>query len=214
MSEQRVFLSYSADDRPLVESAVKWLRESELGSADVDDPAKWGAVGDDVRTVIRDRIRRADTVVLVWSDRAAKSAWVQYQVGMAQALDVPIRVLVADDSQAKLPMGLGKTKVIKLEPVKAESHVAGLSPNGIEEPSLATALRGLAQQYQRIEDQVQQVRAMLEGSSSTEARRTNGGAAGKPRKQLSAAARKRIVSSVKRRWKRERTGKAKSESPK
>ena len=116
MSEQRVFMSYSTDDRPLVQSALNWLRESELRGAQVDDPANWGAVGDDVRGVITDTIRRADAVVLVWSDRAAKSAWVQYELGMAQALGVPIRIWLADGSSANLPAGLTKTDVIKLDP--------------------------------------------------------------------------------------------------
>jgi hypothetical protein len=110
MSEQRVFISYSTVDRPLVQSALEWLRKSELRSAQIDDPANSIAAGDDFRSVITDKIRQADTVVLVWSDRAAKSAWVQYEVGMAQALGVPILVLLAAGSQAKLPRGLEKQR--------------------------------------------------------------------------------------------------------
>jgi hypothetical protein len=87
MSEKRVFISHSNEDQPLVESVLKWLQESEFHSAQIDDPSNWSAdAGDDVRSAIGDKIRQADAVMLLWSDRAAKSAWVQYEVGMAQAL--------------------------------------------------------------------------------------------------------------------------------
>jgi TIR domain len=176
MSSQRVFLSYSTDDRPLVGPALKWVRDSELGAAHVDDPGNWGAVAKDMRTVIMDQIRKADTVVLVWSDRAAKSAWVHYEVGMAQALGVPIRVLVAADSRAKLPAGLAKTHAVKLDPIKAASPTGAPDARGFAEPSLATTLHGLTQQYQRIEEQLQEVRALL-------------GAPGRTGKQLPSAGR-------------------------
>jgi hypothetical protein len=138
MSEHRVFMSYSIEDRPLLASAVKWLRESELRSAEIDDPAEWGAAGTDVRTIIGAKMRQADALVLLWSDRAAKSAWVQYEVGMAQALGVPIRVLLASGSRAKLPLGLAKTKVFQLAPVEPSAN--SLAPDATANASISSAL--------------------------------------------------------------------------
>jgi hypothetical protein len=121
MTEQKVFISYTKGDLPLVQSALRWLRGSDLRSAEIDDPFNWSIRGEDVRSIIRDKIQQADTVVLVWSESAAKSAWVWYEVGMAQALGVPIRVLSAGDSRTKLPAGLAESEVVRLEPVKTEA---------------------------------------------------------------------------------------------
>jgi hypothetical protein len=115
MSKQRVFLAYRPSDLPFVDSVRESLRDSELGPAHFYEPAKWRGNSDDVRKAIIDSIRKADAVLVFWSDHAAKSPWVQYEIGMAQALDIPIRVLIAADSQAKLPSGLTKKDVIKLD---------------------------------------------------------------------------------------------------
>jgi hypothetical protein len=96
MNTKKIFISYSMDDRPFVYSALKRLQALEpLHSAEIDDPADWGAKSEDVRKTIGDQMRKADSVLLVWSDQAAESPWVQYEVGMAQALGLPIRVLMA-----------------------------------------------------------------------------------------------------------------------
>jgi hypothetical protein len=117
MTEQRVFMAYSQGDRRLLQSALKWLRESELRSAEIDDPANWSPRRKNVRSLIREKIGRANAVVVIWSDRAAKSAWVNYEIGMADALGVPIRVLSGGASPAKLPAGLDQSEIIRLEPV-------------------------------------------------------------------------------------------------
>jgi TIR domain len=192
MSEFKVFISYSREDQPFVQAAVKWLKNSQFRSAHIEDPATWGPLGDDVRAVITDKIRQTDTVLLLWSDHAAKSAWVQYEVGIAQAFDVPIRILRAGDSHSKLPTGLGKTGVIKLDANNVNSEVPGRTLDSIDESSLSTALNGLTQQYQRIEQQIQEVSAML---TSKSAGRTTAGI-GKQR-TLSAAARKRMADAQK-----------------
>jgi len=188
-----------------VRSALKWLQESGFRSAEIDDPTDWSD-GEDVRSVIADKIRNADTVVLVWSDRAASSPWVQYEIGMAQALGIPIRVLVAGGSRAELPAGLTDAEVIEFKPAKPESDEAVPAPRA--EASLSTALEGLSQQYQRIEQQIQEVRTLLGGNAGTLAGRTTR-VAGKAKKQvLSAAARKRIAEATRRRWAEYRKRKA------
>lgn len=115
MNNKKIFISYSMDDRPFVYSVLKRLQASEsLNSADIDDPADWGAKSEDVRKTIGERMREADAVLLVWSDQAAESPWVQYEVGMAQALGVPIRVLMAGGSHSTLPAGLAEEDLLKI----------------------------------------------------------------------------------------------------
>lgn len=66
---------------------------------------------------------------------------------------------------------------------------------------LTAALEGLELQRNRLEDQIRQVRAMLGGRRGRAARAGVSGL-GKParKRQLSAAARKRIALAQKRRW--------------
>ena len=65
----------------------------------------------------------------------------------------------------------------------------------------AAALEGLELQKQRIEEQIQQVRALL-GARRVKSNPPAGPAAEKParKRRLSAAARKRIAQAQKRRW--------------
>lgn len=115
MNPKKIFISYSMDDRPFVYSALKRLQTSKhLQAAEIDDPAEWGAKSENVRKTIGERMRNADAVLLVWSDQAAKSPWVHYELGMAQALGVPIRVLIAGEPQSTLPAGLAEQDILQI----------------------------------------------------------------------------------------------------
>lgn len=114
---QRVFLSHSMTEQPLVRSAMLWLQSSPLRSAEVEDPATWNVSSLEPRKVIREKIGQADAVLLIWSDAAPESAWVNYEIGMAQALDVPIFVLLAGGAPSKLPADLAGHQVGNLDPV-------------------------------------------------------------------------------------------------
>lgn len=95
MSE-RVFVSYAPTDAAVARSVEQELREHGLlpESAAVkimsidDIPA-----GADVRAAIRSSIRSADMVVIVSSPDAARSAYVNYEAGMASALEKPVVIL-------------------------------------------------------------------------------------------------------------------------
>ena len=189
MNKSRVFISYSREDQPLVQSVVDWLKDSEFRSALIDDPTNWDARGDDRRSFIADKIRHADTVLLLWSDCAAKSPWVQYEVGIAQAFDVPIRVLLAQESTSKLPAGLAKTDVTKLDATTGGSTPASIPSDSVRNASVSTALEDLKQQYQRIEHQIQHVSEILnskklERATVARRKRTKGSLTAAPRKRI------------------------------
>ena len=116
MNEQRIFLSYSQEDQSLVESVRRELqKKSEFR---FDDPANWAVADYDLRPKIRDLIRKSDEVVVVCSDRAAQSPWVNYEVGMAPALGVPIRVFLAKGTRSELPAGLERREFTTITPVQ------------------------------------------------------------------------------------------------
>jgi hypothetical protein len=112
---RRVFLSYSAQDRVHADSVNHWLQASGLFPAEVADPINFATPADDVRTVIRNLIGRSDALLLLWSKSAVESPWVQYEIGMAQALGKPIVVVLAGGSPSALPEGLADAPHVELE---------------------------------------------------------------------------------------------------
>jgi hypothetical protein len=169
MDERRVFLSYAHADWPLVSSAIRSLRNSDLRSAKIDDPAEWSASADDPRSVLSERIRQADTFILVWSDRAASSPWVQYELGIADALGLPIRVFRAGETSVALPVEIADAQVVDLETAKAP-ELAGDAQND----RLVAAVEVLSRQSQRIEAQLGEVRTILAGSVNERGSRAAG----------------------------------------
>jgi hypothetical protein len=195
MNEQKVFLSYARADWPLVQSAMRRLRNSDLRSAKIDDPADWSATADDPRSALSEKIRQADTFILVWSDRAAQSPWVQYELGIANALGLPIRVFRAGETSIALPAELADAQVVELEVAKPQP-LAGDSHSD----RLAAAVEVLSRQSQRIEAQLGEVHTILAGSNY----KRGSGAAGQ-HKRLGAAAKSPLLPSLKKKRDKQRS---------
>jgi transcriptional regulator with AAA-type ATPase domain len=117
MSE-RIFLSYANEDRELVHDVLEQLRKHHLVSSNnvvLLDPRE-STAGADIRSLIKEQINSANKVVIIASDNSAKSAWVNYEAGMAAALDKPIVVLGR--------RGFGKTLIRALagvQPIEIEA---------------------------------------------------------------------------------------------
>lgn len=81
-----------------------------------------------------------------------------------------------------------------------------LSSNTFSDPAfLAAALEGLESQKRRLDDQIAEVRRLLGGGAARKAAKaapvvSADGAVAKPRRQMSASARKRIAEAQKKRW--------------
>jgi hypothetical protein len=87
MSHQ-VFLSYARTDQAAIPNVITSLRQQGVLSAPdlVFQDSNSIAVGTEFRTQIRRAIGAADTVVIYWTDDAAKSMSISYEAGMAEAL--------------------------------------------------------------------------------------------------------------------------------
>jgi hypothetical protein len=111
----KIFISHRSGDEDWVSKAVdKWLRMSDFAGAKIEDESTWGAGAEDARTAIQKRISAADTVLVVWSEAAATSSWVYYEIGIAQALGKRIVVLLAGGSPSALPEGLADAQHVTL----------------------------------------------------------------------------------------------------
>jgi hypothetical protein len=79
---RRIFVSYSSADKPVARRVVRRLRQA--GASVFIDEDKIEA-GQPLRESIEPEIRRSTHVVVVWTDRARASAWVQREIECAVA---------------------------------------------------------------------------------------------------------------------------------
>ena len=110
-----VFVSYALSDSARVQHTLALLRDRGLVSGmDVvtDQALEKGA---SMRDTVRKAIEDATSIVVLWTDAAAQSANVYYELGMADALGKPI-VLVNLDGPHRIPRELSNVQVVDLHP--------------------------------------------------------------------------------------------------
>jgi len=116
---EKIFLSYANEDRHLVQDVLDTLRRHHLvtsNDVEVMDPHDFSP-GGNLREMIKEQINSASKVVIIASDHSAASEWVNYEAGMAAALDKPIVVLGRKGSgkSASLIHALPNVQRIELE---------------------------------------------------------------------------------------------------
>jgi hypothetical protein len=93
---EKIFVSYAHQDKNLVGGVEKALRRHGfLQDNDVVilDPRQNLQAGVNVREAIKDQMAEASKVVVITSNHSRNSQWVNYEVGMADALGKPIVVM-------------------------------------------------------------------------------------------------------------------------
>lgn len=113
---RNIFLAYASNDRPLIEPALDHLQRRRLVSQadNVFYDFYDYAAGEDFRQATREAMEGADTVVVIWSSAAAASKWVNYELGMADALGKKVVLLVPDGDPAHVPANLSGTEVVEM----------------------------------------------------------------------------------------------------
>jgi hypothetical protein len=114
-----VFLSYASRDKKKIKKVIDKLSERGVLSpheAWVDSSAI--VVGSSWREQIREAIENASKFVVVWSNEADTSDWVNYETGMAEALDKPILVIVPKRGTSRIPGNLKETQIIEIDEIK------------------------------------------------------------------------------------------------
>lgn len=86
----KVFLSYAIKDAAIAElvkeKITELLPQSNVEPGDVFDVRFEVAAGEDIRQSIKSAMEVANTVVVISSESSDSSAWVNYEVGLADAL--------------------------------------------------------------------------------------------------------------------------------
>jgi hypothetical protein len=104
----RVFISYSAKDSMLAEDLRRRLKD--VGADFVTTIANTADAGY-VRRRLRDVISKSSEVIVLLTDNSVNNKWMQYEVGIADALEVPVTfVIVNEGVEQQLPI-VGKQSV-------------------------------------------------------------------------------------------------------
>jgi hypothetical protein len=110
----RVFLSYSQQDEGKIPAIIKKLSQHELYNGNelsVMTHELKGYKDFDIRQEIKRSISQADVVVIVWTLAGAHSNWVNYEVGMADALNKRIVIVRPDKNSPAVPANLNTESV-------------------------------------------------------------------------------------------------------
>jgi hypothetical protein len=115
-----VFLSYAYDDKPRIRKLLDQLKAKGMLSPheEVFDSSESIVPGSIWRDQIRKAVENASQFIVVWSNAAHTSDWVNYEIGMAEALDKPILVVVPKGEMSRIPANLDKIQVIEIEETK------------------------------------------------------------------------------------------------
>jgi hypothetical protein len=109
--DNRVFFAYSSHNQSLVEPVIAKFQGAAAASVvevvDAIEPLDADILPEvNFRSIIRDLVQSANRVVVFWSKEAATSQHVQYELGMADALDKPLIIVQLDQTTPELPAHL------------------------------------------------------------------------------------------------------------
>ena len=98
---KKVFLSYAYEDRGIAKQVSRLLKEHGHDTDDISfiDPRVDTKTGDDIREAIKQQMCSASNVVIIVTPNSAHSQWVNYEAGMASALDKPIILIRSKDAK-------------------------------------------------------------------------------------------------------------------
>ena len=119
---QRIFVAHAHEDRSMVQAAEQALRQHGVLTPQdtiMDHPEQAVQGGENIREAIKDQISSASMVVIILSENSESSGWVNYEAGMAAALDKPI-ILVGRGSEKRHVLAnslgdLGNVRFIEIE---------------------------------------------------------------------------------------------------
>jgi hypothetical protein len=109
-----VFISYARADAHRLDAILNGLiakglvKEEDRILKEEDLPAKHGALRDHVRK----RIQSASKLIVIWGTASANSQWVNYEIGLADALGKPIIAVISTNDAVALPANLQNVQIV------------------------------------------------------------------------------------------------------
>lgn len=116
---ERIFVSHAYQDHALVGAVEQTLRKHGIVTARdviIVDSQQGIQAGENLRERIKNLIRSASKVVIIVSDNSVESQWVNYEAGMAAALEKPIIIIGRKGiGKTALLQALGNVQSIEIE---------------------------------------------------------------------------------------------------
>jgi hypothetical protein len=116
-AQESVFISYASSDKSRINSVIEELKSK--GVIAEDDKIVYTTDVFSSESGIREKVRKAiaaaSKVVVVWSEEGADSEWVNYETGMAEALEKPIFMVVRKGEISRLPSNLDDVQIFESE---------------------------------------------------------------------------------------------------
>ena len=113
-----VYVSHAHADAAVVPRVLERLRA--MGLLGTDDEvyvaSDLGSGHASLRDGVRRQIQSASTVVILWSQSSARSQWVNYEIGLADAFGKRIIPVVLSGDAASLPMPIQQWQAVVMEP--------------------------------------------------------------------------------------------------
>jgi hypothetical protein len=112
----RIFVSYANSDRHLVNDILLFLRERKIISTFdeivMSDTIDLASEQGSLRELIREEIAKSDTVVIIWSEAASNSQWVNYEMALADGLEKNIVYINTSKEKPTLPIDIANNLLI------------------------------------------------------------------------------------------------------
>ena len=123
----KVFVSYASQDTSMVAKTLEKLRKWKVLSIDdeIFIDRKGISAGESFREATRAAIGAADTVLVIWSPAAVESKWVNYELGMADALGKELVIVAPRGMDQKPPIASHSFKLVELPGMFAEKGRPG-----------------------------------------------------------------------------------------
>lgn len=121
--KNKIFLSYSFQDRDWVSQFVNVLQENGINAWFDMESIKFG---DSIHDAIADALRESNVMVLILSERSVRSPWIFFELGAAVADKKRIIPIVIDDTRIEeIPMPLIRYQFLKeSSPIQAGAKIA------------------------------------------------------------------------------------------
>jgi hypothetical protein len=122
---RKIFVSHARRDAMLAAQIVKALKDRGLDTLDAASLSP----GDNWRQAVRDAVKRSSALVVVLaSPEAGTNAWLGYEVGMAEALGIPVLVVVSRNFPgSSMPSDLRDIQAIAFDPANPAAAADALA---------------------------------------------------------------------------------------
>lgn len=111
----KVFVSHVRQDQKKVGAVLKELVRRRLINQSDRTNTFEPIPGSDIRGDLKQAIRDSSSMVVLWSEAAHQSAWVNYEMGLADALGIPIVAVNVDGGKQPPPAELSDVRLIDLD---------------------------------------------------------------------------------------------------